>query len=104
MANLTYAELRNKLVNLNSINAEKNNVIIKFDTGRVLYSYESPAAVILYNPDGSYIQYVISGIWDYSRTTMKDVVKFFNCSDSKELKKAIENNEITEILLRDDFA
>lgn len=104
MNELTYAELRKKLVDFNSINTEKNSVIVRFDTGRVLYSYESPAAVILYNPDGSYIQYIISGIWDYSRTTMKDVVKFFNCSDSKELKKAIENNEITEILLRNDFA
>lgn len=104
MANLTYAELRKKLIDFNSISAERNNVIIKFDSGRVLYSYESPAAVILYNPDGSYIQYVISGIWDYSKTTTKDVVKFFNYLDSKELNKAIENKEITEILLRDDFA
>lgn len=104
MANLTYAELRKKLIDFNSISAERNNVIIKFDSGRVLYSYESPAAVILYNPDGSYIQYIISGIWDYSKTTTKDVVKFFNYSNIKELNKAIENKEITEILLRDDFA
>lgn len=104
MANLTYAELRKKLIDFNSISAERNNVIIKFDSGRVLYSYQSPAAVILYNPDGSYIQYIISGIWDYSQTTTKDVVKFFNYSNIKELKKAIENKEITEILLRDDFA
>lgn len=97
MTKLTYEELKKELKDFTNVNLGNNSVIVRFETGRVLLSCGSPAAIILYNYNCGYTKYVVSGIWNYSRTTTQDVVAFFDCQDSKELSQRIKKEEIIEV-------
>lgn len=77
-------------------NAVANQFIIKTENGTFFQSYHSVVAKI--TKDGKLI---LSKHWDYSNTTMRNLYAFlrdygfYEYTSSKEMRKAIDNGEVT---------